>query len=277
MTTKKKGTAPITTATSAVGTAAKNTGIAALRAVFGRRHVIVGCMAVAVAAVLLFFLIQLVPRTVKPTLYRVGESELPSLTEVVGHRKLLGMSESLSGLGRAESGSYAYRAGREPRRDVDSYLELLSGEYGATVAEGAQLGETDGNVTVLIPAQGDDSNIELNISYSSEEYTVTVEEKRLPKPKPEKTEALVTPEGAREILLTLTKEETGFKSDISVYTSKLEEDTVQVDGWDYYVFTVIADYSATRVEYRGTFYISCNDGAILRYDKDTDTTSRIAR
>lgn len=277
MTTKKKGTAPTATTTSAVGTVAKNTGMAALRAVFGRRHVIVGCIAVAVSAVLFFFLIQLVPRTVKPTLYRVGESELPSLTQVVGHRKLLGMSESLSGLGRAESGRYAYRAGREPRQDVDSYLELLADEYGGTVAEGAQLGETDGKVTVLIPTQADDSSIELNISYSTEEYTVTVEEKRLPKQKPEKTEALVTSDEAKEILLTLTKAETGFKSDISVYTAKLEEDTVQVDGWDYYVFTIIADYSATRIEYRGTFYISCNDGAILRYDKDTDTTSRIER
>lgn len=277
MTTKKKGTSPVATTTSAVGTAAKNTGIAALRAVLGRRHVIVGCVAVAVAAVLLFILIQLVPRTVKPTLYRVGESELTSLTEVVGHRKLLGMSESLSGLGRAQSGEYTYRAGMEPRQDVDSYLELLTGEYGATVAEGAQLGETGGKVTVHIPTETADSGIELTISYDSEKYTVTVDEKQMPKAKPEKVEPLITTDAARDILLTLTKEETGFKQDVSVYTSNLEADTVNVDGWDYYVFTVVADYSATRIEYRGTFYISCSDGAILRYDKETDTTSRISR
>lgn len=277
MSSKQKGTASPAVTAAVVGTAAKKTGIAALRAVLGRRHVIVATLGVAAAATLLFFLVQLVPRTVKPTVYRVGELELASLTQVVGHRKLLSMRESLTGLGRAASGEYSYQAGREPKKDVEEYLALLSREYGAQLPLDAQLGEASGSVTVQLPTGDEQSQVELNILYDSEHYTLQLDEKQVPKPRPEKVEAKITPEQARDILLTLTKAETGFKQDISVYTSQLEPDTMNVDGWDYYVFTIVADYSATRIEYRGTFYIACHDGAILRYDKETDTTSRIAR
>ncbi|MEG0852989.1 MAG: hypothetical protein RSF82_03890 [Angelakisella sp.] len=265
------------TSTSAVGTVAKSTGLAALRAVFLRRHVIIGCAAAAAAAFMLFVLIPLLPRTAKPVTYRAGELEISAITEVIGYRKLLAMSESLSGLGRAEAGEYCYKAGKNPKDDVEKYLNLLTEEYGAVAAEDAQLGENDGTLTLILPTETEDREVELTIRYDSEQYRLSIDEKTKAVKKPEKVEALITPEEARNILLTLTKAETGFKSDISVYTSKLEEETVNVDGWDYYVFTVVADYSATRVEYRGTFYISCNDGAVLRYDKETDTTSRIKR
>ncbi|MEG1942742.1 MAG: hypothetical protein RR049_02910 [Angelakisella sp.] len=272
----RKTPAPPTAGASAM-TAVKEKSFRALRAVLWRRHIIVGCLAACVAVLLLAVLIPLIPRTVKPTAYRAGDMELRSITDVVGYRKLLGMSESLSGLGRAEAGEYTYKAGKAPKKDIEKYVKVLTEEYGASVAEGASLGETSGSLAVSVPTGADTIQVKLEISYDGDKYLLRVDEKEIPPPKPEKVVPIISVDEAKNIMLTLTKKETGFKSDISVYTTELSNETVNYEGWDYYVFTVLADYSATRIEYRGTFYVSCHDGAILRYDKETGTASRIVR
>ena len=77
-------------------------------------------------------------------------------------------------------------------------------------------------------------------------------------------------------LLTLSRSETGFSADISVYTRRVEETPVNYNGRNYYVITVVADYEDGRPEeYRGTFYVAQDGGEILRYDLDTDTAEVI--
>lgn len=254
----------------------KDSGFAALKALFMRRHVIICVVGAAAIVLALWLLLPLIPRTAKPEHYRVGELDIKSITGVVGYRKVTGVTQSLSGTGRAEAGSYSYRAGKAPRADMEAYCALLQQEYGAVLADDSQLGERDGVLHLTLPSDEDDRLIMMEIEYDAESYAVKVEEKPKPKEKQESEYAVnVTPEKARELVMTLTKQETGFKSDISVYTTELEPDTVNVDGWDYYVFTVIADYSATRIEYRGTFYVGCYDGVVLSYDKETGVTSRL--
>lgn len=249
----------------------------AVRGIFARRQFILCAMGLGLAALLLWLLLPLIPRTAKPENYRVGEMEIQAITQVVGYRKVLGVTESLSGIGRAESGSYTYRAGNDPDSDIQTYYTLLREEYGAAFTDESDTGEGEGYLALAIPSPVEGYRIAMTITYDSEEYVVTVDEEIEPRETASGTpqEVNVTPEQARELVLSLTKAETGFKADISVYTTELEEEKVSLDGWDYYVFTVIADYSATRIEYRGTFYVGCYDGVVLSYDKDTGTTSRL--
>lgn len=247
-----------------------------LRGTFQRRQFIICAVGVLVVALLLWLLLPLIPRTAKPVNYLVGEVPIKAITQVVGYRKVTEVTQSLSGLGRAQAGNYTYRAGSDPAKDIAEYCALLQKEYGAVPQTALPTGES-GTVTLVIPSPQEGRQVTMKIAYDKVQYHIAVDEQALPTQQvvSQGTVVNVTPEQAKELLMTLTKKETGFTADISVYTTTLEPDKATVEGWDYYVFTVVADYSATRIEYRGTFYVSVSDGVILSYNKDTDTTSRL--
>lgn len=254
----------------------KTKGMTAAKAVFARRHVIICIVAVAAIAFVIWKMLPMIPRTAKPERYNVGELSLQAITEVVGYRKVTSVSQSLSGTGRAESGSYSYKAGKTPLSDIESYLALLTSEYSAELLPESTKGATEGKLLLTLPSSKEATVITMEIAYSPESYDITVGEKLVIGDKPESEYPVtVTPDDATNLVMSLTKKETGLKSDISVYTTTLEDGTVNVDGWDYYVFNVVADYSATRIEHRATYYVGCYDGVILSYDKESDTTSRI--
>ena len=114
--------------------------------------------------------------------------------------------------------------------------------------------------------------------YKRQAYEVLVEQMaETPKPVEETEEGYpISADDAMNLLLTLTKIETGFSADISVYTKRTDEQLTTWNGVPYYVITVVADYEDGRPEeYRGTFYVAQDGGEILRYDLDTDTAEVI--
>ena len=82
-------------------------------------------------------------------------------------------------------------------------------------------------------------------------------------------------EDAYNRLLTLSKAETGFKADIGIYGYEIDDEVIELEGWHYYVITIVADYDDGRIEYRGTFYVCCEDGTIMRHDLETGRNTRI--
>lgn len=245
---------------------------------FQRRHWILAAVGAVALVFLLKAMLPLIPRTAKPTHYNVGDWQIEAMTEVVGYRKVVGIIEGRSGDGRLEAASYRYRLGENPQQDIESYAALLQQEHSAVLDQQQPDPPSGGGVVALtIPPAGEsDLQLTVTLSYDSQDCVVQLASRKQPQQRPDVTQEVnVTPQQAQELLLTLTKAETGFKQDISVYSVRQEEQNAQVDGWDYYVFTVEADYSATRVEYRGTFYVGCYDGVVLKYDKETGETSRL--
>ncbi|MEG1687276.1 MAG: hypothetical protein RR276_05275 [Angelakisella sp.] len=271
---------PQGSATAGVPTAqaVKQTSLAAAKAIYLRRRIIVCLFAIGVVAFFIWFLTQFIPRSLpEPEFYSIGELKIQSLTHVVGNRKVLGISESLSGLGRPASGVYTYQAGESPEEDIQTYCTLLQQEYGAQPAEDSPEGEGNGKRFLTIPTGNEQSHVVISLVYDSKQYVVTLEEQLIPKaPDPPAIKPrTLTAEEAYNKLMSLTKDETGFKADISVYGYLIDPEPVLLDGWEYYVITIQAEYSPTNIEYRGTFYVGCFDGVILRYDLETATASRV--
>lgn len=256
----------------------KNHLLTMLKAVLARRHIIICVLAVCLVAALLLGLRPLVAqRTAKPESYKVGGLEIESLTQVVGYRKVTNVKQSLSGTGRVYLCSYSYRAGSAPNEDIAAYSEVLERDYLAVRDEHESNGTAaNGRLVYNLPTQDEKTIVVVELNYDKDGYTVMLEEREKQSEKQNEARPVnITPEQARNLVLSLTKEETGFKADISVYTTNLEQETVTIDGWDYYELTVIADYSETRIEYRGTFYVGCYDGIVISSNKETGVTSRL--
>lgn len=244
-----------------------------LKTLMDRKGVLLCLLSVAAIAAIIWLLLPLVPRKAKPERYRTADIEIPSITQVVGYRELSTMTQDLTGTGKVTAATFQYINCKTPADDIITYSKSMQDNHSAIELESNTTNKQNGTVSLLF--EGESKQVIMDFSYDSNSYEISMQEKEKPKPSPDSSEHAISPEKAREILLTLTKAETGFKADISVYTSNLLDEIVKVDGWDYYAFEVVADYPDGRIDYRGTFYISCDDGVILKYDKDTNTTSRV--
>lgn len=211
-----------------------------------------------------------------PKTYIAGGVTVDSITAVTGKRTLDGITQSLTGDGQMESGLFSYSGADNAADDVAAYVAELTEEYGAVVeGDYDPLAESG---TIQLTVAGESSGMLLTITYGDGAYEVLVEEKETssaPTKEPEEGYP-ISADDAMNLLLTLTKIETGFTADISVYTKRTDEELTIWNGTAYYVITVVADYEDGRPEeYRGTFYISAEDGAILRYDLETDTAQQL--
>ncbi len=211
-----------------------------------------------------------------PMTYKIGTVSIPSLSTVNKDVRFLLNKGTIGGDGLYLGLKYEYKNIENSTTtltdDIKIYIDLLKSDYGAELLE---ISNDKNSVKLQMPTKTDDKKIEMTISFNDGKYFVDLQEvlMKIDKPIVEEPKNKISEEQAKEILLSLTKKETNFRAEISVYTVELLPEPVIIDGWKYYVFDVIADYSATRKEHRGTFYVSCDDGMILRYNKDTGGTS----
>ncbi len=235
----------------------------------------ISLLAVVLAGLLLLCSCQIVGPDL-PETYAAGGVTVDSITAVAGRRTLDGITQSLTGDGKMESGLFSYSGADNAADDVAAYVAELTEEYGASVeGEYDPLAES-GSIQLTVP--GETAGMSLTITYGDGAYEVLVEQMaEAPKPVEEPEEGYpISADDAMNLLLTLTKIETGFSADISVYTKRTDEQLTTWNGVPYYVITVVADYEDGRPEeYRGTFYVSAEDGAILRYDLETDTAEQL--
>ena len=249
----------------------KGTSIKVGKAIFGVRHLILCALGVLLTIGVIYILYPLLPRTAKPEFYNIGDTSIPSFTQVVGYHKVIHTTQELDGTGRFQAGDYLYTLGETPVEDKTAYYQYLQKELDGV------LSQVDENI-IILPSDIEDKQIEISLTVEDNHYLVHVSEEKTQNKIDEEQnkEANISRERAKEMLLSLTKEETGFRADISVYTCVLEEEIVMLDDWEYYVFNIIADYTDGRAdEHRGTFYVGCHDGILLSYDKETDTAARI--
>lgn len=222
---------------------------------------------IIISLILVQWLYPMIPRTVKPEYYQVGELEIPSFTTVVGYRKITSVTQDLDGAGYILGGDFLYEIGEEPDVDIKTYTDYLIGELGGEFSK-----EVDDTIVLTLK-----NNRQINVSVSQLEdsYQVNIIESAVP-PIITGTDgqvvSYISREEAKEILLTLTKEETGFKAEIDVYSINTVTEPVKYGDKDYYVFNVVADYGDGRpIEPRGTFYIGCISGDLLMYNEEDNT------
>ncbi len=230
----------------------------------------------AISAYLVYLLLPFLPKGEPPAPYMVGTVEIPSFAQVVEGSKLMDSVQELSGEGRLLEGEYIYSFSDDPSVAAETYTkELLDKLTNATVNDAGE---------IVIASDIEGSSIVIKIEPQEEHCYIKVSELGngnlagdVVDDGSDKGFLLTAEEAYSKYLLTLTKEQTGFLADISVYTVNTATETVEYDGGHYYVFTIVADYEDGRpVEYRGTFYVGCNDGVIFRHNLETGENTRLA-
>ena len=206
--------------------------------------------------------------------YIVGGVNIPAIVDD-GYTKVSG---TLTGEGEYIKNRYEYRGKELEQAELSEYEKLLQQKYGAMAADTREISE-EGSYTSRLYMQTDGERTKVSLSYDGSVYVVDM----LAEPSTGKALDSYSPlsrvsaERAREILLSLKKSETGFLAEINVYTIEQQQELAELSGWKYYVFDVVAEYSAKRREPRGTFYVSQDDGMVLRYNKADNTTTLIRK
>ena len=105
----------------------------------------------------------------RPETYAAGGVTVDSITAVAGRRTLDGITQSLTGDGKMESGLFSYSGADNAADDVAAYVAELTEEYGASVeGEYDPLAES-GSIQLTVP--GETAGMSLTITYGCLLYT----------------------------------------------------------------------------------------------------------
>ena len=204
----------------------------------------------------------------EPSYYTIADIKIPSFANVnesLDYVKNIGKSDIDGDVWEV---IYNYEVDEPRQEDIKSYTDMLTSELNAEAREINQ-----NFASMEIPTSDENTKVDMKLTLDGNVYKLRFKKREIEQEKLEPPVIYnISEEKAEEILLSLTKKETGFTANIDIYSRELKDELVDIDGWKYYEFEIIADYSETRKEYRGTFYISCDDGMVLKYNRNTKGT-----